>query len=245
MIDLIRFFLDRFNLHAENRLEVCNFTDNDQVDFISAFEKYLTIDRILLECLMIATATDAATARLMTFAVLDKFQELCRFPGVQHTRNFHFMCTRQFLTDVLTPSFAQMPQVWRDFFTTTATNLYDDLYAVVESDRGVWPSHLVQANGVHVYRNYDNNTREFVTRANPYDLDDFVGEYVRAARNTHHGYVSDSDRRRRFACIGSLSTAFVPDSFTQLPLLIAVAEFVNPTLLSGHHWLDQSSVECV
>jgi hypothetical protein len=75
--------------------------------------------------------------------------------------------------------------------------------------------------------------------------DDFGAEYVRAARNTHHGYVSDGDRRRWLACFRSITTAFLPDSFTQLPLLIVLAETVNPRLLSGHEWLDQANLTFV
>lgn len=241
--DLIAFFLSRFNTHVENRLEVCNFVNGDDIDFITAFEKYLTLDRILLECIMVATATNAATARLMTFAVIDKFQELCAFLGIQQGRNFHHICTKPFLNNVLLPSFAQLPQPWADYFRDKATALYDDLYTTIRSDKGVWPNYLVQAGGdVQVYRDYNQATHQFINRAAPMSDDDFVAEYVRAARNTHHGYVSDADRRRRFACFGSISTAFLPDSFTQLPLLIMLAETINPRLLSGHHWLDQAAL---
>lgn len=246
VVDLVEFFLRCFNNHIENRLEVCNFVNGDDIDFISAFEKYLTIDRILLECIMIATATNAATARLMTFAILDKFQELCSFPGVQQGRNFHYMCTRPFLNSVLLPSFALLPARWVDFFRNKATALFDDLYATIRSARGVWPNYIVQAGGgVLVYRDYDQGTHQFVDRAAPMTDDDFVAEYVRAARNTHHGYVSDGDRRRRFACFGSITTAYLPDSFTQLPLLIVLAETLNPRLLSGHEWLDQANLTLV
>jgi hypothetical protein len=84
-----------------------------------------------------------------------------------------------------------------------------------------------------------------VDRPAPLTDDEFVAEYVRSARNTHHGYISDGDRRRRFACYGSISTAFLPDSFTQLPLLITLAEFVNPRAHSGHCWLDQAALTLV
>jgi hypothetical protein len=244
--NLIAFFIDRFNVHTENRIEVCNHVDGDDIDFISCFEKYLTLDRILLECIMVATATNPATARLMTFAVLDKFQELCSFTGVQQTRNFHHFCTRPFLTNVLLPSFAMMPAPWDGFFSGVATRLYDDLYNTIRSTTGVWPNYLVQAGGgVRVYRDWNPPTHEFVDRPALLSDDDFVAEYVRSARNTHHGYISDCDRRRRFACYGSISTAFLPDSFTQLPLLMALAEFVNPRALSGHCWLDQSALTLI
>ncbi|WP_339910393.1 hypothetical protein [Symmachiella dynata] len=244
--DLIAFFLNRFNAHTDNRIEVCNFVEGDNIDFISCFEKYLTIDRILLECIMIATATNPATARLMTFAILDKFQELCRFPGIQQGRNFHHMCTRPFLNDVLLPSFAMFPSPWNTFFSDVATGVYSDLYTTIRSADGVWPTNLIQAGGgVRVYREWDRANHQFVDRPAPLNDDEFVGEYVRAARNTHHGYISDNDRRRRFACFGSVSKAFLPDSFTQLPLLIVLAEFVNPRALSGHHWLDQANLTFV
>jgi len=241
--DLIAFFIDRFNAHTENRIEVCNHVDGDNIDFISCFEKYLTLDRILLECIMVATATNPATARLMAFAVLDKFQELCSFTGIQPERNFHYFCTRPFLTNVLLPSFAMLPAPWASFFSGVATELYDDLYSTIRSDQGVWPSYLVNpGGGVRVYRDWDRANRRFVDRPTPLTDDDFVAEYVRSARNTHHGYISDGDRRRRFACYGSISTAFLPDSFTQLPLLMTLAEFVNPRALSGHRWLDQATL---
>jgi hypothetical protein len=244
--NLIAFFIDRFNIHTENRIEVCNHVDGDNIDFISCFEKYLTLDRILIECIMVATATNPATARLMTFAVLDKFQELCLFPGVQQTRNFHYFCTRPFLNNVLLPSFAMMPAPWNAFFTDVASRLYDDLYSTIRSAQGVWPNYLVQpGGGVRVYRDWNQRPPQFVDRPAPLTDDDFVGEYVRSARNTHHGYISDDDRRRRFACYGSISTAFLPDSFTQLPLLITLAEFINPRSLSGYCWLNQEALTLV
>jgi|GEM_PF-6152812 len=246
LANLIAYFIDRFNAHTENRIEVCNHVDGDDIDFISCFEKYLTLDRVLLECIMVATATNPATARLMTFAVLDKFQELCSFPGVQQTRNFHYFCTRPFLNNVLLPSFAMMPAPWAGFFSDVATRLYDDLYSTIRSARGVWPAYLVQpGGGVRVYRDWNPPPHQFVDRPAPLSDDEFVAEYVRSARNTHHGYVSDGDRRRRFACYGSISTAFLPDSFTQLPLLITLAEFINPRALSGHCWLDQSALTLI
>lgn len=244
--NLIAYFIDRFNIHIENRIEVCNHVDGDNIDFISCFEKYLTLDRILLECIMVATATNPAVARLMTFAVLDKFQELCSFAGIQQTRNFHHFCTRPFLNNVLLPTFATMPAPWDAFFSGVATRLYDDLYTTIRSAQGVWPNYLVQAGGgVRIYREWTGRPPQFVDRPVPLTDDEFVAEYVRAARNTHHGYVSDGDNRRRFACYGSISTAFLPDSFTQLPLLITLAEFINPRALSGHCWLDQGSLTLI
>jgi hypothetical protein len=240
---LIAFFIERFNFHIENRIEVCNHVDGENIDFISCFEKYLTLDRILLECIMVATATNPAVARLMTFAVLDKFQELCSFTGIQQSQNFHHFCTRPFLNDVLLPSFAKMPAPWDAFFSGVATSLYDDLYATIRSPIGVWSNYLVQpGGGVRIYREWKGRPPQFVARTAPFTDDEFVAEYVRAARNTHHGYVSDGDTRRRFACYGSISTAFLPDSFTQLPLLITLAEFINPQALSGYCWLDQGAL---
>ena len=72
--------------------------------------------------------------------------------------------------------------------------------------------------------------------------DEFVGQYVRVTRNTHHGYISEDDTQRRFAYLGSLMTGYIPDSFTQLPLLILLAEVVCPRLLSGYHWLPQAQL---
>ncbi len=241
---LLATLIDKFNQHIANRLEVCNFTDHETVDFVEAFEKYLTIDRIFHECLMVATTTNSAIARLVTFAVLDKFQELCRFPGIESGRNFHHMCTRLFLTTVLLPSFDQLPSPWNDYFRAKAVDLYDDLYSTIRSPRGVWPNHLVQSGGgIRVYRVWDGRSAQFVNSTVTQNDDAFVGEYVRAARNTHHGYISDGDNRRRFATYGSISTAFLPDSFTQLPLLILLAEILSPRSLSGYHWLDQTSLE--
>jgi len=244
MILLLQFLLRRINEHIANRLEVCNFADNDNVDFIEAFEKYLTIERIFRECVLIATTTNSAMARLLSFAVIDKFHELCRFAGVDHRRNFHHMCSRPFLNAVLLPAFHQLPSPWDDFFRVKAVDLYDDLYSTIRSARGVWANQLVQATGgVNVYRAWDRATGQFVSVPTAQSDDEFVAEYVRAARNTHHGYLSDGDNRRRFATYGSISTAFLPDSFTQLPLLLLLAEVLAPRLMSGYHWLDQSSLE--
>jgi hypothetical protein len=241
--DLLEFFIDRFNAHAANRIEVCNYTDGDDIDFVSCFEKYLTIDRIFLESIMVATATNPAAARLMAFAVLDKFQELCEFNGVSPDRNFHYFCTRPFLANVLLPAFTTLPPPWNGFFSDAATRLYDDLYSAVRSDQGVWPNYLVQSGGgVLTYRKWDKNARQFINNSVPLTDDEFVSEYVRSARNTHHGYVSNADKRRRFACYGSISTGYIPDSFTQLPLLITLADVITPRALSGHCWLDQSAL---
>lgn len=242
-VALLSALVERINWHVSNRLEVCNFVDNDTIDFVECFEKYLTFDRVLHECNMVAATTSPAAARLMTFAVLDKFQEVCRFAGVQAGRGFHHMCTRPFLGAVLRPAFARLPAPWDTHFQTAADRLYDELYAAVRSPRGVWPNFLVEPGGVRVYREWDRAARQFVTPAPATFTDDeFVAEYVRSARNTHHGYVSDGDHRRRFACFGSLSTGFLPDSFTQLPLLVLLAELLHPERLSGHHWLDQATL---
>ena len=106
---LVEFLVERFNEHFADRLEICNFVDQDSIDFIEAFENYLTIDRSFRECLMIATTTDSAVARLLTFAELDKFHALCRFPKIDPGRQPHHMCNRSFLSNILTPAFGQPP----------------------------------------------------------------------------------------------------------------------------------------
>ncbi|GIW90008.1 MAG: hypothetical protein KatS3mg109_0440 [Pirellulaceae bacterium] len=60
--DLIALSIDCFNTQTENRTEVCNHAGGNDIDFISFFEKYLTLDRILLECIIAATAMNLATA---------------------------------------------------------------------------------------------------------------------------------------------------------------------------------------
>ena len=243
---LVEHFLDRFNCYIANRLEVCNETIDDTIDFLSSFEKYLTFDRICRECIQIAKSTEPTAPRLLAFAVLDKYQEMCAFPSRNPSRNFHYFCSRPFLTDILLPAFATLPDPWRDHFQSTATFLYDELYSTVRSDRGVWANQLVEpTGGVRVYREWDTNTATFVDSTRIFSDDEFVGEYVRSARNTHHGYLSDGEKRRRFAVFGSITTAAIPDSFTQLPLLMALADVLNPRSMSGREWIDQSRLTTV
>ncbi len=241
-VELISCVVDRFNEHVENRLEICNFSDDSyNVDFIEAFEKYLTLDRIIHECAAIATSTDSLSPRLMTFGVLDKFQELFRFADQPNKdRNFHYFCTREFCESKLVPTFSKLPSPLSEYFTGVARKLYEELYEKVFSPDGVWASFLInQDNSINVYRKYDEKMEQFVDRSDPVEPHDFVGEYVRATRNTHHGYISSGDRRRRFACFGSLCTGDLPDSLTQLPLLMLLAEILDPWTFSGHHWMRQ------
>ena len=243
---LLTFFLTSYNNHLDNQLEVCNYRTGNQIDFISCFETHLTLDRIALECLSIATTDDPTIARLMSFAVIDQFQELCEFPGINRNNNFHYFCTKQFLNDVLLPAFARLPLPWASHFAATSQRLYDELYNMIRSKEGTWATHLISAGGFNVYRKWDDRLGAFVANNQIITDDVFVGEYVRAARNTHHGYISERDsRRRRFAVFGSVTTASLPDSFTQLPLLMLLAETLAPERMSGRHWIDQATLQTV
>lgn len=242
MIGLISYLVDRLNAYYANRLEICNFTQNqERITFIDGFEKMLTIERIVRESKIIACTTDSAVARIMTFSILDKFQELAKIPNVQKGKTFHYFCSRKCLHDILLPAFSQLPEPWDSHFSQRATKVYDELYSSLKNG-GVWTSHLVGNSDVQAYREWDVNAQQFVPDISPKPIDEFIGDYVRVIRNTHHGYISDNDKRRRFATIGSLSTGFIPDSFTELPLLLLLAEVISPSSLSGYHWIDPSTL---
>lgn len=228
LLFLFRHFVARFNHLLRLRIDITNYRNGPDIDFIAAFEEYFTFDRITLELNYCQTATDGFSARASSFAVLDKLSELVAITGIsQAEARFRYFVGRTFANTILSPNLTQYPSPFSTFLPSECDRIYDELYRRVLGSEGLWMTYRRQAAGIQT-RLWDKSSRSFIESASLKTDDEFVGEIVRAIRNTHHGYVSDNDSRRRFAVFVSMHTGQLPDDFTAIPQLIWLAVLQNP-----------------
>lgn len=230
---LFRHFVSRFNHFLRLRLDITNYRDGDDIDFISAFEEYYTFDRLTLELNVCQTATDGFSSRASSFAILDKFQELITIPAVNKDKLMHHFVGKGFKNKTLLPNLQKYPSPFSLFFTSECDGIYDVVHQKVLGKDGLWMTYRRKPSGVQT-RHWDKTSKSFQENPSLYSEDEFVGEIVRAIRNTHHGYISDHDKRRRFAIFVSMHTGQLPDEFTAIPQLIWLAVIQDPesTILS-------------
>lgn len=226
MVDLFRFFIPKFNHFLRMRLDITNYRKGDDIDFIAAFEEYYTLDRIGHELNLCQTAQEGFTARTLTFAILDKFAEMFSVNGINRDRMFHYFLTRNFAKS-LVDTLSEVPSPFGAFFSSETEEVFDLLYKSVLGENGLWMKYRSISAGISS-REWDKNSGSFHDRAFPYSDEEFVGEVVRAVRNTHHGYISDRDDRRRFAVFMSMHTGKLADSLTALPQFMWLAGLLDP-----------------
>ena len=226
LLVLFRHFISRFNHTLRLRIDVTNYRDGDDIDFISAFEEYFTFDRLTLELNYCQTAVDGFTARASSFAVLDKMQELISIPTVSREKLFHYFVGKAFAQQLVL-FLQKYPVPFSAFFADECDRIYDRLHQTVLGEGGLWMKYRRQEDGIHT-REWDKTSKTFIDHLPPYTEDEFVGEVVRAIRNTHHGYISDNDKRRRFAVFVSMHTGQLADEFTAIPELIWLSVIQNP-----------------
>lgn len=231
LLDLFRHFILKFNHSLRLRLDVTNYRKGKDIDFIAAFERFSTFERITMELNRCQTAEDGFSARILSFAMLDKFAELIRVPGIDPGKTFHHFVTRQFKDKSLLPRFKNLPPPFDGFFHQECNQIFDSLYYTVLGKKGLWMTYRKTAKGIRT-REWDKYLSLFQDAASLCSEEEFVGEIVRAIRNTHHGYVSNKDKKRRFSIFGSMHTGKLPDQFTAIPQLIWLTTFEDPRIRS-------------
>jgi hypothetical protein len=227
LVGLFRYFVPRYNHALRLRLDVTNYRQGENIDFISAFESYFTFDRLTTELNHCQTAMDGYTSRTSSFAMLDKYSELIPITGIQAGNLFHYYVTKPFANSVLLPILRAYPNPFGMFFADECKRVYESVYDTVLGADGLWMTFRRTKTGVNA-REWDKKRKLFHDRATPYTEDEFVGEIVRAVRNTHHGYISQRDERRRFAIFVSMHSGKIPDDFTLIPQLMWLSAMQDP-----------------
>lgn len=241
--ELVSFFKDvipKLNRSLRLRLDITNYRNaKEEIDFIGAFERFYTLDRIMLEINSCQCATNGYHARSAVFSVADKFAELITISGVSKDETFHHFFKKQFMTNTLRPLIERLGQPFGDFFKTEAARVYNSLYDTLLSKEGLWMEHRRTATGVNI-RAWNRGKKMFNEKTKTFD--EFVGMTVRAVRNTHHGYISTDDDRR-FATYFSLHTGKLPDIFTAIPQLIWLAVLESPETTILTNWISDTKLQ--
>ncbi|MFI5251776.1 MAG: hypothetical protein ACHQQQ_05005 [Bacteroidota bacterium] len=227
LVTLFRHFITRYNHNLRMRLDPTNYRIDNDIDFVAAFEEYLTFDRITLEMINCQTATKGYGARSSSFAILDKFQELLEIPSVGRDKIFHALVGKPYQTQHLKPILKNYPEPFSSFFQNESDRIYDSLYKTILGNEGLWMTYRRKSTGIAT-RIWDGNLHMFTENSDLINDDEFVGEIVRVIRNTHHGYLSDHDKRKRVAIFLSMHSCKLPDEFTAIPQLIWLAVIQDP-----------------
>ncbi len=228
LLELYRHFIVKFNHSIRLRLDLTNYRNGVDIDFIAAFEEYCTFERITLELTRCQASEDGFSARTLSFAILDKFSEITNISRINGgPEMFQYFVTQPFKNNFLLSKLQSLPAPFDTFFRAECDRIYDILYQTVLGKDGLWMNYRRTAKGIRT-RKWDKDSSSFRDNPDVCSEDEFVGEIVRAVRNTHHGYVSDEDKKRRFAVFGSMHTGKLPDEFTAIPQLIWLATIEDP-----------------
>lgn len=236
--ELVGFFIDtipKLNRLLRLTLDITNYRVGDEIDFISAFERFYTLDRIMLEMIYCQCASSGYSARTAVFSSVDKFSKLIPIKNGPPETFSHFF-EKEFLTSVLIPSLERFKSPFGEFFKTEAIRIYESLYKTILGREGLWMSYRKTVDSVNI-RKWDKKAKMFKDESMSFD--DFVGKTVRAIRNTHHGYTLNNQGFASF----SLHTGRLPDIFTAIPQIIWLAVLQSPETTILKNWISDTKLK--
>ena len=224
----LRWYIDKINEFLFYLSDPTHFPDTQQITELSP-ERWLmtslTIVRMLHEAQTIQTNINRNEflRKILAFASLDKISTLCalkckhRFSDVDM---FKYLLSKNRSAKALKKIFDAIPYP----YNTALKSKVDEAHAGIEETilKGVFVNGFHQGDrikGVIGGQLYDKTT------------DEYIGNYLRTLRNTHHGYLSD---KKQYFCppefainAGNLSDLF-PDMLTLwlLALILTPKRFI-------------------
>lgn len=235
--ELLMWAVDRLGVMVREVADPANFEDHEgYVDFTFALEHNLSLLRILKRVLWALSTEEPPAGKFYAFEVADLLDRLARAFG--KTKNdgelfkllFNPIEGRRWIEEIL----EGVPGNSRGMLQGLARRLYADLKGTVLAS--IWVPDKRRTESIRV-RTAD------LTDEREESEGEFVGNLVRALRNTHHGYFTRLDQSARPSLYLVLSTGDIPDSVSTLPLIWLVAFLANPERTVGWRPLGVAAYE--
>jgi len=229
----VRYWLNRADVTLDRLYNLCRAVDGaGNIDLDEYLRGILQFERIFFEITWSCSMLDQFLRKVVTYAVIDKVTAfMSNAWGANGTAKFVNFLTEPFLVTRLSQLF-QKPG-----FQATAEGWLQTIHneLVAKQRMHTFPSNLIQGGSVDWAARGAHLAQCALLPGGGAVISEgvYVGQLVRAVRNTHHGFADLFDRP--FAVLSSSSGVISDDLPAVLPLL-AFAMLDNPDLAISHSW---------
>jgi len=224
--ELLLWVASRLDILLQELPDPANFEHRGNIDFVFALEHNLSLVRLFRRAIHILGSEEPPSGKFMLFEIADLLQELTTaFKGKAAGEAFF----KQLFNptggrEVCRRCLKNLPKAVQPFFFEMIERVYSELeIAVAES---IWIKGKVKGGRVSV-RSTD------LSREVEEGLGEFIGNLFRVFRNTHHGYFSRLDPRKRPSRYLAMTTGNIPDSVSCLALVWCLCVLADTSTMPG------------
>ncbi len=227
MVAFWRWFVPAVDALLYNVADAANFTvhGNPEADIDArfAFEHLLTMERVVKRTIASMCVTEVGSAKAAVFEIADLFDTLSkRFCNTAtDTEFFKTLFNPSTGLSLIQSRLSGIPGIG-DRLAKIAEMVYGQLRDTVLDS--IWMRSKATAAGIAVR---DRHLHTEIVES----PDEFVANVMRAYRNGHHGYFTDSDPQNRPSRYLWMVDGNVPYSITALPALWLLAYIADPGLI--------------
>ncbi len=226
--ELLKWYINKINDYLLHTLDACNFINEDgTISFCKAFEYNLTFDRLIRLTINSYATETPNVSKQGTFEIADLYE------SIEHTVGNNTN-TADFFKKLFNPvegknlvknCISSMPKPFSDYFKEINEEIYEELLnKVIDS---IWIKNKITKEGKIKIRNKNLDREVEETK------EEYVANFIRAIRNTTHGYFSEEDQQKRPSRYLVLSNANIPDSISYFPFLWLLAFLNDPSGFLG------------
>jgi len=241
IVRLMEWLVERYNDFTFHQTDPSEFQTDGFVDFVLALEHVLTIDRILRKSLLCMTSQESSVRVFATMEVADILGTLRRHwtstsAEDSFKRLFNPIEGRRLVVDCL----QRMPEPFKTYLSEVNNNIYTELEERISSS--VWRKSKIteNASGVMVRMvKKDRLTKErrLTGEEKEESWPEFTANVIRALRNTHHGYLTSTDRTFRPSRYLALVNGDTPYLMCYLGILWTFSLLADPAAMIGWNWM--------
>lgn len=232
----VEWLVNRFNVLQFHQTDAAEFDDGGDIDFVTCLEHALSFDRIVRKGISASCSEEVLVRKSAAMEIADLIEELASYWSGKRVDRFKLLFHPKDGLALLNTALGSLPPAIKANLLGAAATVYDHL------ERAILESVFVAAKrtstgGVLVRNNKLSAERE---ESGP----DFVSNLIRCLRNTHHGYLTKADSKQlRPSRYLALSTGNVPNTFSFLGTLFALACVADPLTLIGWKFLPVDHFE--
>ena len=222
----IRWYITAWNKTIAEWIDPCNFTDGKgNIDFISHFERFLTMMRICEEVAEISYHTRPFIRKTLFFQMLDKFGTLLGNNKTDADNNFKELLKTDNIIKKITPLLDSLPSLFKKYFQELAKDISKESDKIIWE--GIWLKSRKKGYKVKIL-SYDKNKEKFEEKGEERAKEHYIVDMLRVLRNTYHGYISELDNNKRFARVLSLHTGDTSDKLPELSIILYLSLLSSP-----------------
>ena len=235
VVSLLTWCVDGINRVYQSLFDLGNFrTEDNALDSTKHWQLHLTIDRIVLESLHIATERDSLNRKTLFWNLLDKFATIsAKKPDLKsRSKLFERLLRKSHYDTSLRRYLTSLPEPFRSYTEDLGEKLYSD---VIETTmKGIWASSRVDQSGVQT-KEWDSNSRAFREMSNKISPEDYTVKTVHAVRNSLHTY---SLMNKAFEQYLSINNCELGEWLADLNLIWLLMFLSDPNALLSGQWRE-------